>query len=585
MDQASKLFILIGKRSVLLFCLILNQPANAQWRVASSDTMGPINVRQISTPNYKDAAHSRSGIEPRLRKGYPKIFLTHPALKNFRNVTVEDLDDDGADEIILGVADQLMVYKQDEIWWSKPLSGLARFPAAVGDLENDGILDIVILTGFNEDPGMVYAFNARGVDKPGFPKSFGDRWMISSPALADLDNDAHLEIICSDLEMGMGQVYVLKADGTPFNDQWPVTLPNVPAVTPSIGDVDQDGTPDILINSTREIFLFDLEGFPKPGWPFSNGQTKFSFQSPIITDLDGHPGLEIIAAGHGDLPLFLLLDQKGDPLENWPKAVPDKQWTFHPPTVINYRNQALILTGRPITSNQEKPMLFAWRPDGTQLPGFPIVKAGGLEGVISVADIDDDLEPEIIFPSNMVDSLGNGFIHAYELDGSGEIDGFPLKMYGWTFLNGATIGDVDGNGKMDLIILTYTENPGSERDSAFLYVYELDAPMQTDRVWWPTYKGNNLRNGFIEGEKSTATLNTSRPVIKIFPNPVHEFLNIKNDSKVSFDLEIRNMYGVSIYSRSLFTCSGLTVEHLPAGIYFLHAKIQKDERLFRFLKL
>ena len=78
-----------------------------------------------------------------------------------------------------------------------------------------------------------------------------------------------------------------EADGTMYSDQWPVTLPNVPAVTPSMGDIDQDGSPDIVVNSTREIYAFDLQGNVKSGWPFGNSLTKFSFQSPILADLEG----------------------------------------------------------------------------------------------------------------------------------------------------------------------------------------------------------------------------------------------------------------------------------------------------------
>ena len=131
------------------------------------------------------------------------------------------------------------------------------------------------------------------------------------------------------------------------------------------------------------------------------------------------------------------------------------------------------------------------------LDGFPIVKSGGLEGLITVADIDQDDEPEIIFPSNMIDSTGHGFIHAYELDGSGEVPGFPIRPYGWTYLNGATIGDVDGNGLLDMVVLTYTENEGSTRDSALLYVYELNASTGPEHILWSTYKGSNLRNGLV----------------------------------------------------------------------------------------
>jgi hypothetical protein len=554
-------------------------PLFAQWKIARTEADGSVTTRLIEKPSFSLTSTGRAGIEIHLREGYPKVFAANPVFKNFRNVTLEDLDGDGADEIIFGVADQFFVYRKDTVWWSRELSGLARFPAAIGDLESDGIKDIVVLTGFNDDDGQIYAFNSRGIDKPGWPRSFSGHWMISSPALTDVDQDGRLEIVCSDLESGLGSVYLLRADGSLYNDQWPVTLPNVPAVTPSIGDIDQDGFLDIVVNSTREIYAFDLQGNLKPGWPFGNNLTKFSFQSPILADLEGDGALEIITEGHGDLPLYITLDAQGNHREGWPNPVPQGQWTFHTPTVIEYLDEPLILTGRPISDGTAKPMLFAWRPDGSQLDGFPIVKSGGLEGLITVADIDQNNEPEIIFPSNMIDSTGHGFIHAYELDGSGEVPGFPIRPYGWTYLNGATIGDVDGNGFMDLIVLTYTENEGSIRDSALLYVYELNAPADAEKIWWSTYKGSNLRNGLHKNLVITSTGDLSKDQFHVYPNPFSNDLFVDSNQKGPLRIELYNIQGSKI--ETYFPVSNgqkINLSHLQPGVYLLKLLNKKDNR-------
>lgn len=560
--------------------------STAQWRIGQLQEDGSIAVTLSQPPiNIADNT-SRSAPDIKLREGYPVIFAADPVFKNFRNVSLADLDGDGADEIIFGVADKFFVYRADTLWWSRQLSGLARFPAAIGDLENDGIEDLVVLTGFNDDPGQIYAFNSRGIDKPGWPRDFDGRWLISSPALADIDGDSRLEIICSDLESGFGNVHLLRSDGNSYSGNWPVTLPNVPAVTPSVGDIDGDGDPEVIIASTREIYAFNLLGNVKEGWPFNNGVTKFSFQSPILTDLEGDGLLETMIEGHGDWPLYLNLDVTGQHKEGWPKPVPQGQWTFHTPTVIQFEGSPVILTGRPISDNAAKPMLFAWRPDGSLLDGFPIVKTGGLEGLITVADIDQDHQPEIIFPSNMIDSLGHGFIHAYELDGSGEVPGFPLKPYGWTFLNGATLGDVDGDGLLDLAVLTYTENEGSAHDSAMLYVYETDAPASDESVLWGTYKGNNLRNGNIVLGLATSRTIQEAPQIKLFPNPTPDYLSIESDYSLhSLEIYTSTGHKISSYTNLSFRKT-IDFTMLPVGVYLIKINSQGGQvQLHKIIKV
>ncbi len=560
----------------------------AQWRVAHTGPEGLIETMVVETPLPEiPRASQRSAPEIRLREGYPLIFAADPLYKNFRNVTLADLDDDGADEIIFGVANRFFVYRKDTLWWSHTLQGLGRFPAAVDDLENDGIKDIVFLTGFNDDEGQVYAFNARGVLKPGWPRSYGGRWMISSPALYDVDEDGRLEIACSDLENGLGSVHLIRSDGTPYSNDWPVTLPNVPAVTPSLADLDQDGKTDLVICSTREIYAFDLEGRVKPGWPFNNQQTKFSFQSPLLADLESDGKWEIITEGHGDLPLYLILNFQGGDRTGWPRAVPERQWTYHTPTIIDYQGAPLILTGRPILNSSAKPMLFAWREDGSLLDGFPIVKSGGLEGLITVADIDDDTEPDIIFPSNLIDSTGHGFIHAYELDGSGEVPGFPIRPYGWTYLNGATIGDVDGNGLLDLAVLTYTENPGSQRDSGMLYVYEINTPADPERIFWSTYKGSNTRNGRVESKEVTSSGTWTIPDIQFFPNPVKTNLYLKIADGIRCEADLYNLQGVGISHYSVLeNDQQISMDFLAPGIYFLKIIYDKNrgQEIVRLIK-
>jgi len=105
-------------------------------------------------------------------------------------------------------------------------------PAAIGDIDGDGLADVVVGLGFcaRWDPALdfhrcytIYAFHADGSLLPGFPKATprlsGDKSI--SPAIADLDGNGLKEIVFVDYN---GNVIVWNVPGTPAPEamQWPM---------------------------------------------------------------------------------------------------------------------------------------------------------------------------------------------------------------------------------------------------------------------------------------------------------------------------------------------------------------------------
>ncbi len=498
--------------------------------------------------------------------GFPQAYPADKSFKNFRNVTLANLDGEPGDEIIVGIGNQVLAIGKDSIAWRVQTSGIVRFPPSIGDVDGDGIEEISVLTGYSQGAGMSYLISSDGKLEEGWPRSFGARTLVSSSSLADLDDDGLLEIIFGDIDNGRGSLHVLRASGESFNDQWPVPLPNVPAVTPSIADIDLDGSKDIVINTTREIYVLDRDAQLLPGWPYGNFLTKYSFQSPVITNLDQSPTPEIIGSGHGDQPQYYVMTSEGDFLPGWPIGVPDLAWTFQPPTVIDYEGAPLILAGRPIGAEVDD-MLYGWRADGKLASGYPIRKSGGLEGLITVADLDGDEVAEMAFSSNLIDEDGFGLIHAYEIDGTGELPNFPIQVYGWTFLNGATFGDVDGDGQLDMVVLSYTEHLDDSPDTAFVNVFELGVPIYEPAMQWPTYKGSNAHDGAkdLQTTRSTSHLKKS---LEIYPNPAHKWLQIRS-SKAGY-LDIYDLTGcIQVSTKVLADVQiSLDIAVLLPGSYF-----------------
>ena len=157
---------------------------------------------------------------------------------------------DGDEELVMFSADGLIhVFQQDG-------SELAGFPAAVGPRKAmDPAFDKNALRAcaFKSDKENCLAQNMT------IDPAIGRQTGMMPPAIGDLDGDGALEIVASTWD---GWVYVFNSDGN-VRDGWPQSLNFANAAT-----IDRDNVVD--------------GGF---------------FASPVLYDLDGQPGLEIICAG------------------------------------------------------------------------------------------------------------------------------------------------------------------------------------------------------------------------------------------------------------------------------------------------
>lgn len=538
---------------------------------------GVIRVEETSIQNNIESRSNFQQLE-----GFPKAFPANSTFKNFRNLTLADLDGDGNDEVIFGANDKLYAFTSKGLLWEKEVIGTAIYPPTVADVNADGRFEIVLATGGVPNPGRLYLVDDTGQDLKGWPLSFDDNWVLSAPVVSDVDRDGILEIVAASREAPAGKVHLLTIEGNPYSNNWPQTLDKTPAVTPSIGDVDGDGEKEIVIFSTASQYIFDLDGSILEGYPVAVEGLKHSYQSPILTDLNGDEKLDIVAAGHGDAPEYFARDSEGNYLEGWPRPVPFGSWTFSSPSLLNVEGQKQIFMSRPVGGEEDSEMLYSWDEQAELFPDFPIVKAGGLEGIISIADVDGDEQPELIFGSNLYDAgSGTSFLHAFELDGTGQVAGFPIRPRGWTFMNGAAIGDVNGDAVMDAVLLTYSQNFGTAPDSVFVNAYSLEVPYDEERVWWGTYKGSNSRDGVFEEVLSSIEVTTEENSFTIFPNPTQKMIQWTG-LEADIIVELLDALGRSI---KIFETEDnqANLSSLKNGLYFLTAK--KEGKIIGVRKL
>jgi len=273
--------------------------------------------REIFAASFDYSVHawSSSGSMPSVLPGWPVA-----ATSAHRSSPVAgDFDGDGQLEIVtLALQGLVRVLEADGTMvpgWPRATAthGLASTPA-VADLNDDGKDDVV----FAANDSLIYVISGNGVDFPGWPIHVGAP-MQSSPVLADVDGDGDLEIFAIDKVGRCWGFHHDDRDVIPGPDPlpgWPITFQPFSGFphSPAVADLDNDGSPEFVINGHEEIVVVHVDGTPFPGFPLDTGVEGST--SPIVADVNGDGTLDIIV-GSKDRRLTAY-DRQGAVVGGWP---------------------------------------------------------------------------------------------------------------------------------------------------------------------------------------------------------------------------------------------------------------------------
>lgn len=348
---------------------------------------------------------------------------------------------------------------------------------AMANLVGNGGLEIVAGTSNNSSNGgtpddpthNLYAYQANGTVLTGFPTQYRRAGIWGFVGLANTTGSGYAQIFTG---RDHSFLHAYNAQGSPFQ-KWPAPayvynsqprglFMEFTRDAPSIGDIDNDGTFEIVIagkvrdpNQNRAVigsavWVLQANGQRKPGWynaklggaPLLNVSDFPPTQSPALADLNGDGDLEIIVG---------------------------------------------LLDGT----------MRAYHPDGTLMWVYDFAQGQTLSASEPViGDVTGDGSLDIIFGTYSPDSSDNNLARLIGLNASGQpLAGFPLTLNseGTSAKQGLraapTLADLDGDCLVEIIA-------GSQ--AGVVYVWDLPAAYDPDLMPWPTARHDFQRTGFVE---------------------------------------------------------------------------------------
>ena len=428
-----------------------------------------------------------------------------------------DINGDGKQEIFLttGVGDQrdsigaiLSFNNQGEELYDidhnpTTISGFANLhismtcTPAIGDIDNDGIIEVVVATRCdkNDSNYKLCVYKNVDADNDGTPDLAWEHIPLdfknfNGVVLADLDDNGTLEIIAPNQGRNGNNTHVevFNCLGTLLYD---ISIPptyniDQKAVTmPIVADLDNDGHKEIVFGLEGGVYSWSTHNTPQLFTLVSYNQSNVErTDCPVIAaDIDGDGDLEIlymaIKNGNG---YVRAINSDGTSVTNWngdthfvPLSNTSMDWSWPPYFCVADINK----DGSIEVFVADGGILKIWDNEGNMLGigeiQIPDLDCRYFQPVI--ADVDGNGDCEIVIPSQ------NGYIYAYKPNGDA-VPGWPLAVVDLATIPAIT--DIDDDGYNEVIAASQTE----------LYVWHTEGESKYNQ--WDRFRYNKHNNAVYE---------------------------------------------------------------------------------------
>jgi FG-GAP-like repeat/FG-GAP repeat len=408
---------------------------------------------------------------------------------------------------------------------------------AVGDLDGDGVPEIVVPYGSNFFPssgGGVCAYRRTGgspmwcrasANEPGNVFPLG---VVSSPAIADLDGDGQVEVVWGSFD---GHVYVVNGSNGTDKPGWPIFVRDTMWSSPAVFDLDGDGKKEVIIgvDAHQEAFPYNTPNggclhvfrctgtgtggrgmVPVPevqGFPVCIDQTIFS--SPAVGDIDGDGKPEIVFgtgtyyANRAHRVYAVHCD--GTPVAGWPVAVEGEVTTS--PALADLNNDGImdvVVSDTPSSPGGAGYNVYAFKGDGTPLfktTPFTFFGNNPNAGDPIVADVLGDGQPEVLVPTNTEVAVLSKTGTQLTWNGTPP-QGSKLTFYTQTSLSNVEVTSLKitpaSTDPVDVIAISGSPFPSASDTQVFVWNPKASFSAPT----WGTFHQNQFHTGVVPSTPS-----------------------------------------------------------------------------------